>query len=296
MIRAIRNISLLLVLSFNAAAQQTKTDQALLAYKEGDLQKAKAFILEATEDTDLKNDDKTWNFKGHIFKQIYKTSGLIPTSTERDAAAEAFMKSSELKPTGDFHTDNIKALEYLSSTYFNDAIKAAVDVRFNMDQDPVEYFENYRKIRTWLNPTEDVTRKELEFLKILAQGFEIAYNEEDSANETLLEKAIQNYKNAIDIDSLDYEANFNLAIVYYNEGAKLISQIDYTTGFMELLSIQKECVSLFKKALPYMERADEIRPDRIETVKGLMFINRALNNFDKYLELKVKLDKILKEK
>jgi len=206
------------------------------------------------------------------------------------------MKSSELNPTGDFHSDNVKALEYLSSTFYNDAIKSAVDVRFTSSEDPVVYFERYREIRLWLAPFEDITRKELEFLKLLAQGFEVAYSEEESASEVLLDKAIENYKNALALDSMDYEANFNLAIVYYNEGAKLISRIDYTTGFIELLEIQKQCVSLFKNALPYMRKADGIRPNRIETVKGLMFINRALNDFDRYLELKIKLDKILNEK
>jgi tetratricopeptide (TPR) repeat protein len=293
MIRAIKNISLLLVLSFNAAAQQTKTDQALFAYKDGDLQTAKELILEAEKMNDLDKSDKTWNFKGHIFKQIYKTSGLIPNSENRDIAVEAFMKSSNLNPNGKFHFDNIKALEYLSSTYYNDAIKSAIDVRFSSADDPVTFFEQYRRIKLWLNPDEDITRKELEFLKLLAQGFEVAYSEGESS-EILLEKAIDNYKNAIKIDSLDYESNFNLAIVYYNKGAKLISQIDFNTGFIELLDIQKECVSLFKNALPYMKKADEIRPNRIETIKGLMFINRALNDFDKYLELKVKLDQLLK--
>lgn len=293
MIRAIKNISLLLVLSFNAAAQQTKTDQALFAYKDGDLQTAKELILEAEKMNDLDKSDKTWNFKGHIFKQIYKTSGLIPNSENRDIAVEAFMKSSNLNPNGNFHFDNIKALEYLSSTYYNDAIKSAIDVRFSSADDPVTFFEQYRRIKLWLNPDEDITRKELEFLKLLAQGFEVAYSEGESS-EILLEKAIDNYKNAIKIDSLDYESNFNLAIFYYNEGAKLISQIDFNTGFIELLDIQKECVSLFKNALPYMKKADEIRPNRIETIKGLMFINRALNDFDKYLELKVKLDQLLK--
>ncbi len=294
MIRAIRNISLLLVLSFNAVAQQTKIDQALFAYKSGEFQKAKTFILEAEKDPELNKTDKIWNFKGHIFKQIYKINGLLPTSENRSIAAEAFMKSSEINRNGDFHVDNVKALEYLSSTYYNDAVKSALNVRFTTADDPVNYFEEFRRIRNWIDPNEDIAKKELDFLKLLAQGFEVAYSEDES-NEMLLEKAIEYYKKALGIDPSDYESNFNLSIVYYNEGAKLISQIDYTTGFIELLEIQKECVALFKNALPYMKEADAIRPNRIETVKGLMFINRALNNFDRYLELKVKLDKLLNE-
>jgi len=296
MIRAFINISLFLMLSLNVLAQQTKTDEALMAYKEGDLNKAKVLITEALENEEQRNDSKTWNFKGHIFKQIYKLSGLNPTSEERDIASEAFMKSSDLNKESKFHSDNLKALKYLSATYFNDAVKAAIDVRYSTAEDPVDYFEKFRTIKLWINPAENITRQELEFLKLLAQGFEVAHSESENGDEILLEKAVEHYKRAITLDSLDYEANFNLAIVYYNEGAKLISQIDYTTGFIELLEIQKECVELFKNALPFMEKADEIRPDRIETIKGLMFINRALNNFDKYLELKVKLDQILKEK
>ncbi len=276
-------------------AQNTKlVDQALEAYKKGDIQEAQTYIDEALLDGENNTNPKVWNFKGHIYKQLYKEAVEL-NSSERDVAVEAFKKSSELAPSSKFHTDNVKALEYLSATYFNDAVKGAISVRYNSNEDPVVHFQKFKEIRMWMNPEADIGREELEFLKMMAQGYEKIHVKDDSGNRIYMDKAVEYYEQALLLDQSDYESNFNLAIVYYNEGAALISQISYKTGFSELMDIQKRCVEFFKKALPHMEKAESIRPNRIETLKGLMFINRALNNFDAYLSYKVQLEKILKK-
>jgi len=201
----------------------------------------------------------------------------------------------ELSPKGKYTDDSRKALQYMSATYFNDAIKGAASVKYDLDEDPVVYFQKFKDLKLWLDPNESITREELQFLKMLAQGFEKIHTAEESDGVEYMTKAVEFYEQALELDSLDYKANFNLAIIYYNEGAELIGKINYNIDFGELIQIQRECVVYFNKELPFMEKAEAIQPNRVETLKGLMFIHRALNDFDKYLEYKVLLEQSLKK-
>lgn len=286
-----------LLLSGLAIGQNSDpVNDALLAYKEGRTEAAKEHIEYALSQEKLAKSPKVWNFKGHVYKQLFKESASTEhTSSYRDEAVKAFQKSIELSTKGKFSEDSRKALEYLSATYFNDAIKRASSVKYNLDDDPVVYFQRFKEIKLWLNPDEDITREELQFLKMLAQGFEKIHSTDESEGIGYMNKAVEYYEQALVIDSLDYKANFNLAIIYYNEGAELIGKINYNTGFSELIQIQKDCVVYFTRALPFMQKAESIKPNRVETLKGLMFINRALNNFDNYLAYKVLLEESLKK-
>ncbi|MFK7756363.1 MAG: hypothetical protein AB8B53_05460 [Flavobacteriales bacterium] len=286
-----------LFIGFSATGQNSDlVNDALIAYKEGRLQDAQSFIEDALKQPELSESPKVWNFKGHVYKQLYKEStGSSEMYWFRDEAVMAFKRTIELSEKGKYAEDSRKALEYLSATYFNDALKSAASVTYGVDDDPVINFQKFKELKFWLNPNENITREELQFLKMLAQGFEKIHTKSEVPGLDYMEKAVDYYEQALEIDSLDYAANFNLAIVYYNEGAELIGKINYNTGFVELIQIQNSCVKYFTKALPFMERAEAIRPNRVETLKGLMFINRALNNFEKYIEYKVLLEEILKK-
>ncbi len=278
------------------AQNSDPVNKALEAYKEGRVSEARDQIEFALTQEELKESPKVWNFKGHIYKQLYKESTEpLTNSSYREESVDAFRKSIDLSNKGKYAMDSKKALEYFSATYFNDAIKSAASIRYNEGDDPVINFQKFKELKFWLNPEEDITREELQFLKMLAQGFEKIHSSEKQDDEMYMGKAVEYYNQALEIDSLDYAANFNLAIVYYNEGAELIRTINYNTGFVELIQIQNDCVKYFSKALPFMERAESIRPNRVETLKGLMYINRALNNFEKYLEYKILLEENLKK-
>jgi len=288
-------VILSLMCAVSVFAQKSQVDKAVVAYKDGNISEARDFIDMALKDDGNLVDPKVWNFKGHIYKQIFKNNDLDPSSEEREIAVEAFKKSCELEQSGKYYEDNLKALKYFSATYFNHARQGAISVRYNAEEtDPVVHFRKFKDLEKWLNPEADTSREELEFLKMIAQGFEKINIQSDADTFLYVEKAVEYYEKALFIDSTDYESNFNLAVVYYNEGAELISEINYTTGFSDLLRIQKECAVHFKNALPYMLKAEELRPNRVKSLKGLMYTYRALNDFDSYLVYKGKLDQILK--
>jgi hypothetical protein len=96
------------------------------------------------------------------------------------------------------------------------------------------------------------------------------------------------------MDPKDYQANYNIAINYYNQGAYKIRQVNYNTEIYELIMIQDESVKLFKQSLPYMLEAHSQRPNRKETLKGLMAIYRSLSDEQKSNQYKNRLEELIK--
>jgi len=91
------------------------------------------------------------------------------------------------------------------------------------------------------------------------------------------------YQKAIELNPEYYEANYNLAVVYYNKAREIISELNNLsldeyrkkeTEYVERASVH------FKESLPYFEKAAEIKPDEdiqlLETLAGV------------YLQLKMK--------
>lgn len=97
------------------------------------------------------------------------------------------------------------------------------------------------------------------------------------------ENAITQYKKAIELNPEYYEANYNLGVVYYNQGRDVISELNdlpldeyrkQESSYVEKASV------FFKESVPYFEKAAEIKPDEdvqlLETLEGV------------YLQLKMK--------
>jgi len=111
------------------------------------------------------------------------------------------------------------------------------------------------------------------------------------------DKAIVCYKKAIEISPEYFDAQFNLGVLYYNQGASNTEKanklnIDDTKGYEKLLAAAD--VS-FKLALPYIEKSYQLRPEEfvvVETLKNLYFRFRNENEdmMKKYTEFKDKFD------
>ncbi len=104
------------------------------------------------------------------------------------------------------------------------------------------------------------------------------------------DKAIENYKKAIELKDGYYDALYNLGAVYFNEAA------EYTRQMNELdLSEQDKYKELetqmqdnFKLAMPYFDQALEAKPNDYNTAKALKEIHANLGNYDesnKYKEM-----------
>ncbi len=106
------------------------------------------------------------------------------------------------------------------------------------------------------------------------------------------EKAIEHYKKAIDIKPDYFDALYNVGVMNFNEGAKVLN----IANKMDLKEYQKsgqkyidQANELFKEATPYFEKALEIRPDEMALLQNLETIYRTLKQFDKVESIQAKM-------
>jgi hypothetical protein len=62
----------------------------------------------------------------------------------------------------------------------------------------------------------------------------------------------------------------------------------------KMMKVQDECVEIFKKAEPYMLKAESLDPRKIETLEGLSGIYFALNEPEKSNAYKEKIAQLKK--
>ncbi|MBN2775074.1 MAG: tetratricopeptide repeat protein [Prolixibacteraceae bacterium] len=98
------------------------------------------------------------------------------------------------------------------------------------------------------------------------------------------DKAIEAYQNAIDADNTFFNAYYNLGALYYNKG---VQQIDVANSvpagnnekYMEEI---KKADKWWEKALPYMEKCHELKPDDRMTLESLKNLYYRTKQMDKY--------------
>jgi hypothetical protein len=80
--------------------------------------------------------------------------------------------------------------------------------------------------------------------------------------------------------------------LYYNQGVNLITQSDYDIDIVALNDIQESSKKLFVDALPYMQKAYEIKPTDRDVLLGLSGIYFSLNEKEKSDFFKQKLQQL----
>jgi len=108
------------------------------------------------------------------------------------------------------------------------------------------------------------------------------------------DNSIAQYKKAIELNPEYYEANYNLAVVYYNQAREEISELN-NLSLDEYRKKEAEYVEHasehFNEALPYFEKAAEIKPDEdiqlLETLEGV-YLQLKMMDKAEALEKKIK--------
>ncbi len=104
-----------------------------------------------------------------------------------------------------------------------------------------------------------------------------------------IDGAIESYEKAIEADNNFFNAFYNLGALYYNQGVKQIEVANAvpTNKNEEYEAELAKADEWFKKALPYMERCYQLRPDDAmtkESLKNLYYRLKDMENYNKMLE------------
>jgi hypothetical protein len=114
-------------------------------------------------------------------------------------------------------------------------------------------------------------------LTINAQDGRHHYEQIDS-NGTELSELMKALK-----DKPDEEAShYNLAIHYYNKGVYIIENMDYEAGFESNFETQEQVKKNFSMALPYADKAHNLNPKSINTIRMLSGIYFGMNDMEKH--------------
>jgi tetratricopeptide (TPR) repeat protein len=108
-----------------------------------------------------------------------------------------------------------------------------------------------------------------------------------------LDTAIDWYKKSIDKNPEYFDALYNLGVDYYNKGADILhaaQDMDLETYKKEGKKVEAEANEIFKQALPYFERAHEVRPDDVPTLQTLQTLYSLMKDYDKVNEVQQKLE------
>lgn len=114
--------------------------------------------------------------------------------------------------------------------------------------------------------------------------FALGKNYDDAAN---IEKAEEAYLKCIELDATYSNAYFNLGAMFNNMAADIILKandlpLDAVKEYDEAKAASHV---LLEKALPYLEKSDELNPDDMDTLITLKQIYTSLNNLDKLKEV-----------
>ena len=121
-----------------------------------------------------------------------------------------------------------------------------------------------------------------DLMVLQAQLYEMQAKFDRANAQTLTDKARSAYVKAIAQNPNHFKANYNQGLSFYNEGVNKMNNMseddDDLFAFMEL---QDECVNLFKKAQPLIEKCQALEPDNKDVLVALSGIYFALNYAEK---------------
>lgn len=277
-------------------AQTASVVKAYELYTQGEYVLASNAIDQAVKEKEAVDDALAWQLRAIIYFEIFsRIEQKSNVSESRVISLQSALRSMELDEEKKFYDQNILILDKLSNSYYNDAVKALNP----MDPDNPFFakssFDEFVRLQKIAHPDIDLSGKTIDFYRAQATAFGNLYQSNPIMYEGFYELTLESLQDALKLDSMNYGANYNLAIYLFNEGVYKIETINSIIDIRDIVLIEKEGVDLFKQAEPYMLRAHELRP-REETLKGLKLIYRSLNDIDKYEYYSNELDLFLENR
>jgi tetratricopeptide (TPR) repeat protein len=256
------------------------------------LDSARIYIDRAVEDPDIAISGMAFNFRGAIYKELYKAreAGNF-NSNFREKSVEYFLRSYELDTTLKNRDIVKQQIKWLAIQYNNDA-KKILEKDLNMDA-AEKSFMNFKKLILIYDSNFNIKSKEIEFQ--LACGSALQDKAQSLEKKEFYDLAKVSYFRVLDMDSTNKDANYNIGIIYYNQGANLIMKVlDFDTPIDSIPIFEDMAKKYFTQAKPFMLKASK-SPNCMKVIEGLMGIYYSLNDEENYQKIKERFDKIKSE-
>ncbi len=288
----------ILLLIFPLGIQAQSIDElmqrAYLHFNEKQYDLARADIDEAVLNRKGSENPMAWHIRGFVYKDIFIHKDVMnPHSESRDIAVESLQRSIFLDGEGKFYENNQRALKYLATSYWNDASEIINNPNIQTVGDATDYFEKFQAVYDQLIPDSSYLKRDVDFYLALATALRRIYESDRAANEEYWLQSNNYLKKVLELDPQNFDANYSLGVSYYNKGAHSLEKLPEIEIF-DIYRVQGESIRSIQGALPFMIKAYEINPERIEAIKGLKWIHFNLHQYeesDKYDQKLNPLDK-----
>jgi tetratricopeptide (TPR) repeat protein len=277
--------------SLAAAGQSGPLNRSLQFYKAGDLQHAKQIIDSAMSVAEYQQLATAWYLQGFIYKDLFKASPA--TSAYREKAIQSFTKLRELDKEQQYAKETVQNLRFLGASYYNEGMKLIEEGKYD---DAVKSYEKFEQVALTLKDTDlNSANNKISFQLALGSAI-MRTGKANKQEKTAGGKAVTCFEKVLTIDSLNREANYNIAVIYYNEAVNRILSLDYDAlNFEDFSKFEDEVIKQFKKSLPYMKRAYRASPKDPNTLEGLAGIYFGLRDFEASNNYKQQLNLITKQ-
>jgi hypothetical protein len=282
MIKKLYILFIIAILGNSAFGQFVGKDNlsiSLFYMQKSELDSAKKYIDLSIMDDKLKPLAKTWYYRGFIYKELYKNKEKEnKVSPLRLTSIESFKKMLNLEGKEEFSESTIKILKYLASTLYNDAARLLDPNNYKTSITNFKYYESTMLVA---NPNINLKSQNIKFKLALASMLNRPAETEQGLDSAQAYQVKNLYLEILSLDTNNPGANYNLAILYYNEAADIINNMDYDMDIMKLNEVQDHCIDIFLQGLPYMKKSYELKYKRKETLIGLSNIYYGLNDMEK---------------
>ena len=258
-----------------------ETMKALVFTNEGQLDSAQHYIEKAVASERGKTDPQSWMIRGYVYKAIYKEREKSDKSSPaRVKSLDSYYTALNLKAEGEVLQNTTQGIRYLANSYYNDAV-TSLNVR---DYEiSLKNYEDYKVSMLKIEPEQSFVEQDVQYYNVLGSTVYsiLADREPDHKKKNkYIQKALDAYRLVLDMDKRNFSANYNIAVLYYNQGVNKIKEIDPLAPFDTVILRQDQSVELFQKAKPFMLLANRIDGSKREVYIGLSGIYFSLNEVD----------------
>lgn len=279
-------LCMLLLLAANFGFGQFYTSKANECYTAKDFDCAQKYIDSAIVSNERFN-SQTWQLRGLIYKKLDTEE-----KTEfRSISIESFVQARNLD-SAKVYSEQIEKFLYSTIVgYFNDAVVQLENGKLENSENSYVLYKS--KLKKYIDPEFDFSAQDLEYYNALGSEY-LKKSQEFSGEEKQkkIDKGIHFFELILQQDTTLFQPNFNVGIMYYNNGADLIMNMDPLTPIEDIPVIEKKAQEGFFNALPFLLRAHRIDPERTDVIEALAGCHYGLQDNDNYLKFQTILDKI----
>ncbi len=285
---------LLIFLCHNYFAQNDSLYKAQTLCNEKKFNQAIQIIDKVVLNPETSSDPASWHIRAYAYLQTYKQTGTGNTSKAYllDTAMYSTLKSMKLDSKSEYKENNDGFIKNGASTYYKLCTILLQD-SLNLYRSE-KFYNNYKKYTILINPTFNLKAKDIEYYNAAGGQFGELYTK-NNFQQKYGDYAKMALLKVLEIDSKNIAANINLGILYYNQGATLMRELEYDVKLDQLDVVQENAKKLFKQSLPFMMKVYELQPKDARAIEGIEGIYSALLDEEKASEFKRKKEALNKK-